>query len=235
MKERMLSVLLDSRESMKKNRYIGFSSNTYLLEAGDITKLPDYMEDDIDLSALTDDIVILIQKNKPDSLLKGRKALESINPKTLIDTRVAFIPSIPKWFIFPNFIRAYRERFIYRGSNVYHIQPQTIRDLRLERVIRNRSNAYCLRQYKFDKNECDKKYEDLYNQIKTNGYDDSNPIFVMLCRKGGMVDSLKQGHHRMSVCLECGIPLITVKFLAAGYMPSFISRFFKNWRGKAIK
>lgn len=220
---------------MKRNRHIGISSNTYPLEAGDIAKLPDYKGDDIDISHLDDEIVILIRKNAPDTLLKGRTRIDKTPSESTVEARIAFIPTVPKWFIFPNFIRALREKFRYKGSGTYHIAPQALRDLGVERAIRNRSNAYKLRQLKFDDAQCRNRYENLYNKIKTNGYDDSKPMTVMLCRKGGMVDSLKQGHHRMGVCLECGISRITIQFSAAGYMPSVIAGFFKQWNGKSAK
>lgn len=219
---------------MKKNRYIGISSNTYPLEAGDIAKLPDYKGNDINLSALSDEIVILIQKNAKDSLLKGRSIIQQKSSESLVNVRVAFIPTVSKWFILPNFIRVLREKFRFKGSNTYHISPQTLRDLGIERAIRTRANAYKLRQLKINDEQCQNRYDNLYNKIKTNGYDDSKPMTVMLCRKGGMIDSLKQGHHRMGVCLECGISRITIQFSAAGYMPPLIARFFKRWKGKSI-
>jgi hypothetical protein len=223
---------------MNRNRqmtHIGISSNLYPLEAGDIAKLPDYTQKDIDLSAFSDDIVILIEKNKPDSLLKGREYVENIPEREHVNVRVAFVPSVPKWFIFPNFTHPLRKRFIFDGSNTYHISVYDLRALDVERTKRDKSNAYKLRQYKFDDKECIEKYEALTKSIKTNGYDDTRPMNVMVCRKGGFVDSMKQGHHRMGICIENNIKRVAIQFSAAGYMPRSISRLFKNWKGKSIK
>ena len=128
--------------------------------------------------------------------------MENIPEREHVNVRVAFVPSVPKWFIFPNFTHPLRKRFIFDGSNTYHISVYDLRALDVERTKRDKSNAYKLRQYKFDDKECIEKYEALTKSIKTNGYDDTRPMNVMVCRKGGFVDSMKQGHHRMGICIE---------------------------------
>ena len=59
----------------------------------------------------------------------------------------------------------------------------------------------------------------LLESLKRDGYRDDKPIVVMLCRTGGLVDSLRQGHHRVSACLACGIDRMAVEFAAAGVAP----------------
>ena len=59
----------------------------------------------------------------------------------------------------------------------------------------------------------------LLESLKRDGYRDDKPIVVMLCRTGGLADSLRQGHHRVSACLSCGIDRMAVEFAAAGVAP----------------
>ncbi len=215
--------------------FIGRSSKLYTIEVGDLTCLPDY-NNNLDAVSLFDDdkVVILLEKNKKDTLLKGRELLKKLNDSDMVDVRVAFIPNVSKYIIFPNFIRVLRNHFRFRSSNIYHTSPVKLRDLGIERVIRNRSNAYNLKQVHRDENWRLDRFEDLCNKLKTFGYDDSKPMNIMICRQGGMLDSLKQGHHRISACIECGIERVAVQFSAAGYMPPLIARFFKRWKGKSI-
>lgn len=216
--------------------FIGKSSKVYPLEVGDLKLLPDCNDKEIAVSHFSDDeVVLLIEKNRKDRLLKGRKLIDCLNAEDTVNVRVAFVPSVPKYFILPNFIRLLRNMFRYRGSNIYHISPTKLRNLGVERTIRNRSNAYRLKRLRYNNEKRFARYDKLSESLKTNGYDDNKPMNVMICRQGGMIDSLRQGHHRISACIECGIERVSIRFSAAGYMPGPISRFFKFWKGKSIK
>ena len=66
--------------------------------------------------------------------------------------------------------------------------------------------------------------EKLEKSLREHGYDDNRPIVVMLCRSGGKIDSVRQGHHRVSACLACGVEKMTVEFAAAGALPACFKR-----------
>jgi hypothetical protein len=72
------------------------------------------------------------------------------------------------------------------------------------------------------------KMKRLEASLRENGYDDSKPITVMLCRSFGCDDSLRQGHHRISACIACGVPKMAVQFSAAGALPRCLRRF--TWK-----
>ena len=191
--------------------FLGWSSCVYPLEADDFASVPDYVGEPILASDLPDDpILLLIQKNGPDCLLRGREAVARAAGGT-VSVRVVFKPSIAKWNLPATYVRVLRNKYRYHGSGVYHIAAQTVREMGLERGIRTLDNPQ-LRKNK-DRAGCMRK---LAESLRAHGYDDTRPINVMLCRTGGRTDSLRQGHHRVSACLACGVSRMAVSFCAAG-------------------
>ena len=65
-------------------------------------------------------------------------------------------------------------------------------------------------------------YEQLKQSMSEKGFDDRFPLDIMLCRNMGVKDTLNQGHHRMSVALECGVERVCVEFCAVGQTPKFL-------------
>lgn len=191
--------------------FLGWSSCVYPLEANDLASVPDYVGEAIPARDLPDDpVLLLIQKNGSDCLLRGREAIVGAAGGT-VPVRVVFRPSIAKWNLPATYVRVLRNKYRYHGTGVYHIAVQTVRDMGLERGIRtldnpqlrkNRDRAASMRR--------------LAESLRTRGYDDARPINVMLCRTGGRIDSLRQGHHRVSACLACGVSRMAVSFCAAG-------------------
>ena len=194
--------------------YLGWSSCIYPLSADDFADVPDYAGEPIPGEDLPDDRVVLYLRNGGrDSLLRGRDAVEAAAGGT-VDVRIVFSPSIPKWNIPAAVVRVLRNRYRFRSSNVYHIAPQAVRGMGLERAIRTLDNP----QPRGGRDRL-ASMERLKRSLLGRGYDDARPIVVMLCRTGGRADSLRQGHHRVSACLACGIGRMAVAFDAAGAVP----------------
>ena len=202
--------------------HIGWSSHLYPLEAADFDKVPDYDGEPLPETVLPDDdVVLFIRPDGPDALLRGRgklaAALATGDPRATVDVRIVFKPSIAKWNLPATLIRVLRNHDRYRGTGVYHISVAAVRELGLERAIR--SVEHPQKRGKEDRAAAMRK---LLDSLRTNGYNDKKPIHVMLCRTFGRVDSLRQGHHRVSACMECGIDRMAVAFSAAGALPAVL-------------
>lgn len=196
---------------MSRLPHLGWSSNVYPLEATDLVALPDYVGEPIPEEALPKDAVILfIRPDGPDALLRGREILAAQNPHAAVPTRIVFRPTIAKWNLLATLFRVLRNKYRFKGTGIYHVSAQAIRDLKVERAIRTLDNVGDGHEGKMDK---------LYTSLKEHGYRESRPINVQICRMGGRTDSLRQGHHRISACLACGVDRITVHFSAAGAWP----------------
>ncbi|MCQ2393782.1 MAG: hypothetical protein MJ249_05770 [Kiritimatiellae bacterium] len=199
--------------------HLGISSNVYPLEAVDVARLADYAGEAIPEAALPeDDIIIYIRPDGPDVLLRGRALVTSAvatgDVQATVDVRVVFKPAIAKWNLLATVVRVLRNKYRYHGTGVYHIAAQTVRDMGIERAIRtfdhpqkrkNQDRAMSMRK--------------LVESLRTRGYDDTRPITVQVCRTLGRTDSLRQGHHRVSLCLSCGVPRMAMRFSAAGALP----------------
>ncbi len=198
--------------------HLGWSSHVYPLDAADFARVPDYEGPEIPAAALPeDDILLYIRPDGPDALLRGRAAIDAAlraDASAVVQVRVVFKPSVAKWNLPGTLVRVCRNRYRYHGSRVYHISAKAVREMKLERSIRTIENPHS------------RTGEDraasmvrLLESLKRDGYREDKPIVVMLCRTGGLADSLRQGHHRVSACLACGIDRMAIEFAAAGVAP----------------
>lgn len=199
--------------------YLGWSSCVYPLEAGEVASLPDYADEAILANDLPNDpVVLLIRPNGPDVLLRGRALVEGAvaadGPRTVVSVRIVFVSAVPKWNIPAAVIRVLRNRYRYEGTGVYHISAHMVRTMGLERAHRTTDNPQ--RRKNTDRAA---SMNQLLESLCTRGFDDRHPINIHLCRTWGRRDSLRQGHHRVSACLECGIDRMAVHFSAAGALP----------------
>ena len=202
---------------------LGWSSHVYPLEAADFDDVPDYAGDPIPAGELPPDrVVLLIRKGHPDSLVRGRDEIARQVGGT-VDVRVVFVPSVARWNLFGILVRVCRNRYRYHGTHVYHITAQAVRSMKLERMIRSVDNPHA----RAGKDRV-RSMARLLESLKRDGYRDDKPIVVMLCRTGGLVDSLRQGHHRVSACLACGVDRMAMEFAAAGVAP-----WQRWWGGRA--
>ena len=100
----------------------------------------------------------------------------------------------------------------------------------LQRGVRNRENAYqwTNKRWKMSNEEAQKRYNDLYNSIKENGYDEDSPMIVMLNRKFGIKDQILQGHHRIGICQELDVKEVNICFWATPKSFEFLKLFLKK-------
>ena len=199
--------------------HLGISSNVYPLEAVDVARLADYAGEAIPEAALPeDDIIIYIRPDGPDVLLRGRALVTSAvatgDVQATVDVRVVFKPAIAKWNLLATVVRVLRNKYRYHGTGVYHIATQTVREMGLERMIRSIEHPQPRKNK--DRQASMKR---LLESLRTRGYDDTRPINIQICRTLGRTDSLRQGHHRVSACLACGVTRMAVSFCAAGALP----------------
>ena len=194
--------------------HLGWSSHVYPLEAADFGDVPDYSDEPISVDDLPPDpVILLIRKGCPDSLVRGRDEIAR-RAGGIVDVRVVFAPSVSRWNLLGTLVRVCRNRYRYHGTHVYHISAKAVRTMKLERAIRTIENPQARGGQ--DRAACMVR---LLESLKRDGYRDDKPIVVMLCRTGGLADSLRQGHHRVSACLACGVDRMAVEFAAAGVAP----------------
>ncbi len=143
----------------------------------------------------------------------------SADVAAVVPVRVVFKPSIAKWNIAATLVRVLRNKYRYHGTGRYHIASAAVRALGIERGIRTLDNPHL--RGKVDRHA---KMHKLEESLRARGYDDSRPINIMLCRTGGRMDSLRQGHHRVSACLACGVTKMCTEFSAAGALPRVFGR-----------
>lgn len=212
---------------------ICYSSEIYGLAVEDLISLPD---SNIQLKNTSDDdVILLIGKRKlwfpdypvtPDTLLKGREIVKKAidEGQQYVPVRIAFENRIKPYDFISPLIRKLRYKYNLFSSNIYHIRPQEIREKGLERNLRTAENAYKFSnpKYQMSEQEREQTYENLVQSMKQNGYDDRFPLDIMLCRNMGVKDTLNQGHHRMSVAIDCGVERVSVEFCAAGQPPKFL-------------
>ncbi|MBR1605240.1 MAG: hypothetical protein IJ660_03945 [Alphaproteobacteria bacterium] len=212
---------------------ICYSSEIYGLAVEDLISLPDSSV--LPKNVPDDEVILLIGKRRlwypdypvtPDTLLKGRDAVKKAITAgdAYIPVRIAFENRIKAYDFISPLIRKLRYKYNLFSSNIYHIRPQEIREKGLERNLRTSANAYKFSNPKYQMSEAERQqtYEKLVKSMQEKGYDDRCPLDIMLCRNMGIKDTLNQGHHRMSVALECGIDRVSVEFCAAGQAPRFL-------------
>ncbi len=194
--------------------HLGWSSLVYPLEAADFADVPDYSDEPIPERELPQDrVILLIRPGRPDALVRGREEIAR-HAGGVVDVRVVFEPSVARWNLLGSLVRVFRNRYRYHGTHVYHISAKAVRSMKLERAIRTVQNPHGRKGV--DRVACMVR---LAESLKQEGYRDDKPIVVMLCRSGGTEDSLRQGHHRVSACLACGVDRMAMEFSAAGVAP----------------
>ena len=162
-----------------------------------------------------------------DKLIRGRGKVEAaVNARQpYIKVRFCFISQIAPWNLLPLFIRQLRNKYKYFNSNIYHVNPFYLRQLKIERGIRTAANAYAITKkcWAIPEQERKKKYNNLLNSLQ-KGFDDRYPISIMFCRRFGARDSVDNGHHRLGICIEHGITRISTNFIAAGALSPWMQK-----------
>lgn len=207
---------------------IGYSSEKYEILATDLLCLPDATLEIKNICSYSDEVVIYIAPNQSDCLVCGREKLLK-NPDGFITVIVLFKNIIPSWNMLPLFIKELRYKYKYESSNSYHVKAKHLRELGIERGLRNYSNAYKLknRRWRIPKEQRHELYNKLAQSIKNDGFDDNFPLSIMLCRRCGLFDCLDNGHHRLGICIEHDIEIISTNFIAAGFLSLRLQKFFR--------
>ncbi len=199
------------------------SSETYKIDVKDIAALEDSSLNTRYKKSKT--AIILMgdsEHDVRDTLLCGRALVERAlsDGQKYIDVKIAFVTKIKPYDLITPFIKKYYTKYKFWSSGIYHMDPLEIRRLKIERSFRDKNSAYTFSNplYRFSESERRARYEKLYNSMK-DGYDDNYPIDIMLLRMLGIKDTVNNGHHRMGIAVECGLPQIAVRFSAAGSAP----------------
>ena len=105
------------------------------------------------------------------------------------------------------------------SSRVYHIAPEYLRSLHLERIGRggigrHRDNAYDGKEETahLTREEREARYDELKESIDRDGFNEEYPILIMLRREGG-ADRIFEGHHRLNIAIELGLETVPVRFI----------------------
>ena len=100
------------------------------------------------------------------------------------------------------------------SSKLYHVPPEYLREIGVERIQHTRENAYdCHDTYRkhFTKAEKEQAYDTLKEKIQNEGFKDECPILIVF-RKMGNNDQIVDGHHRLNIAIELGIATVPVRF-----------------------
>lgn len=193
------------------------SSEKYMIRTDDLISLED-SEDYF----LSERVVILLgdaEKSIKDKLLSGRDILEKSKLENLKYVEVIISYYSCSYFkaFFLNLVKNLKRKFYVKGTEIYHIDLNHIYSLELMRGYRDFANAYAWTNKKWAmlEEERQAKYLELYNSIKENGYDESQPIDILLNRNFGISDQIYQGHHRLSICKDLNILEATAVFYSA--------------------
>ena len=108
-----------------------------------------------------------------------------------------------------------RKTFSVISSEAYHLDPRELRGLGLEVRERSAENAFddhsaCVG---FTREQRRMRWEALVGSIREKGYDEEEPILIMINRKDGRKDRIFQGHHRLAACIEAGLDRVPVRFV----------------------
>ena len=105
------------------------------------------------------------------------------------------------------------------SSNVYHINPQYLRNLGIERrgkggIGRHRDNAYDGKEETKDltRRQKEERYDTLKESIEKDGFNEEFPILIMLRRENN-ADKIFEGHHRLNIAIELGLETVPVRFI----------------------
>ena len=219
--------LLHDGSKLENGAFTCISQTVYPLRTDDLTALPDVVPAPPAIKGK--EIVILVgnkNKNIPDRLYQGRDMLEKMKSagRETVPCHVAFFRNRPIWDLLSPFCRAYRNRFHAFGTAVYHIRPQDVREMNLERGQRTKENAYLYSKWPLSAEQRQKQYDDLKNSLMLNGFDDNRPVEIMLCRSLGVKDTVYQGHHRIMFCIDMNVPFIGIIFMYVSHCPVFLAK-----------
>lgn len=207
---------------------LAFSSEIYFIRTAEVQRLAAVSASVP--AKYAGETVILLQKDGADKIISGAKQAHKNTEANFIPVRFAYY-SYPAWQAFLiNLIKPVKRKFYTVFPSVYTTPLPCLLADNLTRGERNEQNAYqwTNKKWHISREEAHRKYRELYDSIKTNGYDAKSPMLIMLNRKFGVKDQLLQGHHRIGICKELNIKEVAVSFWAVprsfGFLHLFIRR-----------
>ena len=209
-------------------RVLCFSSECYYIKVDNLLALDVIDIEDVKKSKDCD-ALILVSENGC-KLCLGKELLSTKSKDDFVKTKVVYYsyPALIGFFI--NLIKPIKRKFYIKNNQSFRVRFDKLLEANLTRGERNRDNAYqwTNKKWQISKEEANKRYNDLYNSLKENGYDEKSPMIVMINRKFGIKDQILQGHHRIGLCKEVGISEVNICFWSTPISFSFFRLFLKK-------
>lgn len=165
-----------------------------------------------------------------DVLLSGAETVSAAADGDFLPVRFAY-RSYPAWqAFFINLIKPVKRKFYSVFPSTYTTTLACLLANNITRGERNEQNAYqwTNKKWQISREEAHRRYSNLYNSIKANGYDAKSPMLVMLNRKFGVKDQLLQGHHRIGICKALNVNEVSISFWAVPRSFGFFKLFTKR-------
>lgn len=220
---------------MISSKYTCLSSEIYPLVVRDLTVRMGNKSDGESLNTRT---VILRLGDagtcQEDEIVRGDGLVHDAIKRGVatVPVRVAFSgyhPWVMRWIW--HLIHSFRRNNTFAGKGVYHIDPGELRRLGLEIMMRHEANAYhAISRTRLPRGHERAHWNRLKDSIQTQGFKDDFPIVVLLRRTVGLRDRLLQGHHRLAIAIELGLPVVPVSFAYAGHAPNGLTVIFDRLR-----
>ena len=205
---------------------LAFSSEVYYIKSEELKVLEKLQGfDNVDFS----EVVILLDEENGNKIIANSYILDNVSNDEFVKTRVAYRSFNPFVGFFITLVKPIKRKFYTQNKQSFTVLFDKLLEAKLTRGERNRENAYqwTNKKWQISPDEANKRYNDLYNSLKKNGYDKRSPMFVMLNRKLGVKDQILQGHHRIGICKEIGLKTVCIAFWTAPKAFDFLKIFTK--------
>ncbi len=211
---------------MKK---LASSSEIYLIKAQELQALPQKVAPKFQPFA-EGEITLLLDEKGGDSLISGYEQVVAAAGDAFLPVRLAYCTCAPWLAFFINLIKPVKRRFYAKFPSAYTTTLACLLQNNISRGERNAQNAYqwSNKKWQITPEEAHKRYSELSQSIKANGYDAKSPMLIMLNRKFGVKDQILQGHHRIGICKELGVKEVTVSFWAVPRSFSLLKFFIRK-------
>lgn len=190
---------------------LAFSSDIYQIKTTELQKLPQRHG----VMPENGEITLFLDAVNGDCLISGAGDV-SAAAEEYLPVRLAYqsYPKLKSFFI--NLFKKIKRDHYIVSPTVYTVPLQCLYDNHVLRGERNAANAYqwTNKRWQMSAEEKQKRWNDLYNSLKTRGFDSKDPILLVLNRCLGVKDQIFQGHHRLGICKELGMKDVSVSFWA---------------------
>ncbi len=190
---------------------LAFSSDIYMIKTAELKQLPHHEG----IMPENGEITLYLDAENGDSLISGAGKVAAAEEEYL-PVRLAYqsFPKLKSFFI--NLNKKIKRRHYIESPSVYTVPLRCLYDNHVLRGERTAQNAYewTNKRWQMSAEEKHKRWNDLYNSLKTKGYNPKDPILLVLNRCLGVKDQIFQGHHRLGICKELGIKEVSVSFWA---------------------